>query len=113
MQPNYYQPYQNNYHYQQPSYQQPMQRTMFETINGINDVRTFIVQPNQIAYLLDTTSNHFYIKKADMSGRYAIEDYLLVKAEQEQNDYVKKSDFLALQNQIATLTQAIENKKGE
>lgn len=113
MQPNYYQPYQNNYQYQQPNYQQPMQRTMFATINGIDDVRTFIVQPNQIVYLLDTTSNHFYIKKADMSGRYAIEDYLLVKAEQEQNDYVKKSDFLALQNQIATLTQAIENKKGE
>jgi hypothetical protein len=113
MQPNYYQPYQNNYQYQQPSYQQPMQRNMFALINGIEDVRTFIVQPNQIVYLLDTTSNHFYIKKADMSGRYVIEEYLLVKAEQEQNDYVKKSDFQALQAQIETLTRAFENKKGE
>lgn len=113
MQPNYYQPYQNNYQYQQPSYQQPMQRNMFELINGIEDVRTFIVQPNQIVYLLDTTLNHFYIKKADMSGRYVIEEYLLVKAEQEQNDYVKKSDFQALQAQIETLTRAFENKKGE
>jgi hypothetical protein len=70
MQPNYYQPYQNNYQYQQSSYQQPMQRTMFAMINGIEDVRTFIVQPNQTVYLLDTTSNHFYIKKADMSDNY-------------------------------------------
>lgn len=113
MQPNYYNNFQpNNYQYQ-PNYQQPLQRTMFAMINGIEDVRTFIVQPNQTVYLLDTTSNHFYIKKADMSGRYAIEDYLLVKAEQENNDYVKKSDFLALQNQIETLTRAFENKKGE
>lgn len=106
MQPNYYNPY--NY-----QYQQPVQRTMFALINGIEDVRTFIVQPNQTVYLLDTTSNHFYIKKADMNGRYVIEEYLLVKAEQENDDYVKKSDFIALQTQIETLTRAFENKKGE
>ena len=111
MQPNYYNPY--NYQYQQPNFQQPIQRNMFALINGIEDVRTFIVQPNQSVYLLDTSSNHFYIKKADMNGRYVIEEYLLVKAEQEKDDYVKKSDFNALQTQIESLVRAFENKKGE
>lgn len=109
---NYYNPYQNNYGYQnyQPQQQMQMPRqnnTIFVFVNGIDEARTYILSPNQTAYLLDNNSNHLFIKKADMSGRYVMEDYILTKAEQENEDFVKKSDLLQLQNQINALTQAV------
>lgn len=110
MQQNYYNPYQNNYQYQQP---QNFQRNVFVMINCPDEVKTFIVQPNQIAYLLDVTSNHFYIKKADMQGRYSLEEYVLVRAQQETEDYVKKSDILEIQNQIASLVESVKAIRGE
>lgn len=107
---NYYNPYQNNYQYQQP---QNFQRSVFVMINCADEVKTFVVQPNQIAYLLDVTSNHFYIKKADMQGRYSLEEYILVRAQQETEDYVRRSDITELQNQIASLADSIKSIKGE
>lgn len=108
---NYYNPYQNNYNYQNyPQQQMNMPRPatgVFAFVNGVEDARAYIVQSNQTAYLLDNNSNHLFIKKADMNGRYVIEDYILTRAEQDGGDYVKKTDFVQLQSQIATLTQVV------
>ena len=101
---NYYNPYQN-YPQQMPM---PRQATgVFAFVNGVEDARAYIVQANQTAYLLDNNSNHLFIKKADMNGRYIIEDYILTRAEQDGGDYVKKTDFIQLQAQITSLTQAV------
>lgn len=110
MQQNYYNPYQNNFQYQQP---QNFQRSVFVMINCPDEVKTFIVQPNQIAYLLDTTSNHFYIKKADMQGRYSLEEFVLVQAQQDSEEYVKKSDIAEIQSQIASLVESVKAIRGE
>lgn len=108
---NYYNPYQNNYNYQNYPQQQmnmPRQSTgVFAFVNGVEEARAYIVQANQTAYLLDNNSNHLFIKKADMSGRYIMEDYILTRAEQDNAEYVKKTDFAQLQAQIASLTQAV------
>lgn len=111
---NYYNPYQNGYGY--TNYQQPQQmtyprqsNTIFVFVNGIEEAKTYILSPNQTAYLLDTNSNHMFIKKADMNGRYVMESFILTKAEQENEEFVKKNDFVQLQNQINALTQAISS----
>ena len=117
MQPNYYGNNYNNYPYnnQNYGYQQNQMNTprpnniLFSLVNGIEEVRVFVVSPNQIAYLLDNNSSHLFIKKADIQGRYVIEDYILTKAEQENTEYVKASDFALLQQQIANLTNVVNN----
>lgn len=112
MQSYYNNPY-NNYGYQ--NYQnyapQPKLNTnsIFAFVNGVEEARAFIVSPNQTVYLLDNNSSHLFIKKADMQGRYLMEDYILTKAEQENTDFVKKSDFESLQQQILALTQAVNS----
>lgn len=107
MQSYYNNPYQN-YGYQNYTPQPKMSsNALFAFVNGVEEARAFIVSPNQIVYLLDNNSSHLFIKKADMQGRYLMEDYILTKAEQENTDFVKKSDFDALQQQILSLTQAV------
>lgn len=106
--PNYggYYP-QNQSHYNMP---------LFRFINGVEEARTFIVNPGQTAYLMDSNSSHLFIKKADMNGRYLLEDYIVTKAEQESTDYVSKKEFSELQGQIAALIQTVNNlntPKGE
>ncbi len=105
---NYYNPYPNYQNFQpQPMQMNRQNSFLFAFVNGVEDARAYIVSANQTAYLLDNNSNHLFIKKADMSGRYIMEDYILTKAEQDNGDYVKKSDLLQLQNQINALTQAV------
>lgn len=108
---NYYNPYQGNYNYQNYPQQQinmPRQSTgVFNFVNGVEEARAYIVQANQTAYLLDNNSNHLFIKKADMNGRYIMEDFILTRAEQDNAEYVKKTDFVQLQAQITSLAQAV------
>lgn len=100
-----YNPYmpQQNYGYQQNN----LSKKIFDFVNGIDEARAFIVPPMQTAYLMDNSSSHLFIKKADNTGRYIMEDYIVTKAEQETNNYVSKTDFANLQNQISQLTQVV------
>lgn len=103
---NYYNPYQG--YTQQMAY--PRQNNvLFVFVNGLEDAKTYILSPGQTAYLLDTNSNHLFIKKADMNGRYTMESFILTQAEHESEDFVKKSDFVQLQNQINALAQAVSS----
>lgn len=99
---NSYMP-QQNYGYQQNN----LSKTIFSFVNGIDEARAFIVSPMQTAYLMDNNSSHLFIKKADNTGKYIMEDYIVTKAEQETNNYVSKTDFANLQNQISQLTQVV------
>ncbi len=94
---------QQNYGYQQNN----LSKTIFSFVNGIDEARAFIVSPMQTAYLMDNNSSHLFIKKADNMGKYIMEDYIVTKAEQETNNYVSKTDFANLQNQISQLTQVV------
>ena len=112
---NYYNPngygyYNNmntpNYNYQQ-NYQNNQNKVLFNFVNGIDEARAFIVSPNQVAYLMDNNSSHLFIKKADQTGRYMLEDYIVTKAEQENNNFASKSEIEGIKNQIATLSNAV------
>lgn len=106
---NQYPTYQNYGYPQQNGYQQPRQNNIFSLVNGLEEAKAFIVMPNQVAYLLDTNSNHFMIKTINDRGQYKIQDYILQEAQDQETSYVSKNEFLALQQQIAQLSQAVSS----
>ena len=75
-------------------------------VNGIEDAKNFIVNPNCTAFLRDSNSNMCFEKRADSTGKYTMKVYNLVEVEPE-TDYVKKADFDKLRNEIADLASLI------
>lgn len=113
MQSNFYgNPYGNNFY--QPAYpsysnqyQQPAKPSViFALVNGIDDAKAYILQPNQTAYLKDNNSTFLYEKRADQQGRYTLETYDLVKLDKNE-DYAKKSDFEALKLEVNRLSELL------
>ena len=110
---NYYNPNAYNGHYNvpnQPNYNfqnNNLNKTIFSFVNGIDEARAFIVSPNQVAYLMDNNSSHLFIKKADQTGRYMLEDYIVTKAEQENSNFASQKEINDIKTQLATLSNAV------
>ena len=129
---NPYQSYNQNYVYQQPynqypQYQQPTQ--MYQTyqpqvvyhpltyINGIEGAKTFIVNPNQTFYLMDSDSNTLYVKTADAQGKCDLKAFVLSSAEnnphnQQKADlhslnYVTKEDLNIFKEEIINAIKGV------
>lgn len=101
---NFYQPAYPSYSNQ---YQQPAKPSViFALVNGIDDAKAYILQPNQTAYLKDNNSTFLYEKRADQQGRYTLETYDLVKLDKNE-DYAKKSDFEALKLEVNRLSELL------
>lgn len=98
-------PYQSqNVNIGQP--QQPQQQVYLPLtfVNGINEAKMFIVQPNQTVYLRDNTAKDIlYIKSVDSQGTPNIQIKRLVDAQEQAQqpaqpqidlkDYVRKEDL--------------------
>lgn len=123
---NYFNPYYNNYMggYGQPI--QPQQQTQYYNttqqftqptqnylpltfVNGIEGAKAFIVQPNQIVYLMDSDSQVMFEKSADAQGKYTIKAYMRNEIALEDvgkekvipdknNEYITKSDLNAFKD---------------
>ena len=110
---NYYNPNAYNGYYNvpnQPNYNfqnNNLNKTIFSFVNGIDEARAFIVSPNQVAYLMDNNSSHLFIKKADQTGRYMLEDYIVTKAEQENSNFASQKEINDIKTQLATLSNAV------
>lgn len=101
---NFYQPAYPSYNNQ---YQQPTKSSViFAFVNGLDDAKAYILQPNQTAYLKDNNSTFLYEKRADQQGRYTLETYDLVKLDKNE-DYAKKSDFEALKLEVNRLSELL------
>lgn len=101
-----------NYNYNYPNYQmyQPQQSSYgFAFVNGIEDARTFIVNPNCTYFLRDRNSNLCFEKRADSNGRWTMEIYNLVK--QDTNaDF--KNEISRLEDKVAELTALVTKAVG-
>lgn len=109
MQSNFYgNPYGGNNFYPnyQNQYQQARPNIIFSFVNGIDDAKAYILQPNQTAYLKDNNSTFLYEKRADQQGRYTLETYDLVKLDKNE-DYAKKSDFEALKLEVNRISELL------
>lgn len=124
---NYYQsstPQYTNYGNAQTSMQSS--QAQYSTIpltfvNGIEGAKAYIVPPNSTIYLRDSDSDMLFIKSSDPMGRSYLKAYKLEEVDEnmtsksfKQEDYVKISDFKALQEDFntlkATITQMKESK---
>lgn len=131
-------PYMNTYggYYQQPytaaptqpqnnNYQGQSQQTQMNNVisnqptympltfvNNIEEVNKFIVTPNTSVYLRSNNDNLLYIKSCDSTGKYNLETYELVKAnqtaknnaiestKQNSNDFISKDDLKVIEEKL-------------
>lgn len=97
--------------------QQPQQQVYLPLtfVNGINEAKMFIVQPNQTFYLRDNTAKDIlYIKSVDSQGTpniqikklVDVQEQLVQTMQQNQIDlsgYVTKEEFQKLEKKIEEL----------
>lgn len=102
--------------YQQPPQSQQISPYTFlplTFVNNVDDVNRFVVPLNQSVYLRDSNSNTLYIKSTNTQGQTSIEQFKLVRFNEENsqqgNEYVTKQDFNALNNAFIELRKSIED----
>lgn len=99
---------------------QPMQQPAASPlwVQGEAGAKAYPVAPGSSVILMDSESNVFYIKSADQSGmptmrtfeyreRTAAQNPPVQAAQQPQGDYVTRSEFDALRQQIYALMQPV------
>lgn len=128
---NYNQQQYQQYQQPQPNYQQPQPQMQQQTrylpltfVSGIEGAKAFIVGAGQTVYLRDSDSDTLYIKTADNQGRYEIQTYTLVSANNQPKmnnaSFVLTADFNAfkttLEERLSNLEKSISSnsqKAGE
>lgn len=108
---NYYQnpyanyPYSGFNNYPQQQYQQPMVNQIpFTIVDNINDVRSYLVQPNQVVYIKLRNANVIYEKSANSQGEYSLNEYIKAEPKEEPKvEYVSMESFKALEDRLAKL----------
>ena len=125
---NYYQ--QNQYQqYQQPGYsqngftqqnynsqmnQQPQVNTNFIPmyfVSSEEDVKKYIVMPNQIAYFKDMNSNIVYEKKADNFSNYITKKYEMNDMSLPNQKYATVDDINNLREEVKQMIGAKANEQ--
>lgn len=125
---NYYQ--QNQYQqYQQPGYsqngfaqqsynsqmnQQPQVNTNFIPmyfVSSEEDVKKYIVMPNQIAYFKDMNSNIVYEKKADNFSNYITKKYEMNDMSLPNQKYATVDDINNLREEVKQMIGAKTNEQ--
>lgn len=120
--PNGYQPY------QYPQYQQGTQMSSANQpiiwVQGEAGAKSYLVAPNTTVLLMDSESQHFYLKSSDASGMpmpLRIFEYTEKTPNMAQNapkaqettvspDYVTKREFEAFKSQIEAYMQEEKNE---
>lgn len=114
-----------NYGFNQPSmpylpdYRQAQQAQMSNVawvyVNGIEGARNQIVQPNQVAWMMDNSEPRIYVKAVDNVGSVTLRAFALNEIDtnslttgaREQSAYVTRNDLSALENRIAHIEQEL------
>lgn len=102
---NYQQPYYNNQGYSNQYPQQNQQQMNYNFIpmyfvSSEEDVKKYIVMPNQIAYFKDMNSNIVYEKKADNFSNYTTKKYEMKDLSAPSPRYATIEDLQALREEI-------------
>ena len=101
---NNYQQYNgySNQGYNNNQYQQVQQQNYIPMyfVTSEDDVRRYIVMPNQIAYFKDMNSNIIYEKKADNFSNYSVKKYEMKDLSAPTPQYATLDDLYALRQEI-------------
>ena len=96
----------NNQGYNNQGYNNQYQQTQQQNyipmyfVTSEEDVRRYIVMPNQIAYFKDMNSNIVYEKKADNFSNYTTKRYEMKDLSAPQPQYATIEDLQALRQEI-------------
>lgn len=120
----------NNYYGQQPYYNQqqyytqqqsitPQQSTQQPNMNFIplyfvsseEDVKKYIVMPNQMAYFKDINSNTLYEKKADNFSNYSTKKYELIDTSAPLPKFATIEDLNALRVEVQQALGGLRNEQ--
>jgi hypothetical protein len=117
---NYQQPYQTQ-PMQQPT--QQVQQTSGNTqffpltlVNTEDDIKAYIVAPNNMIFLYADKLNKLTIKRADNMGRYSYETFNLNKDTDQpktNENYALKSDLARLEEEIKQLRDKLGEMSNE
>lgn len=131
-------PYQQQLNYSQPMQQMPQQQVATAPVlQGVqfatfDEVKNFIIPPSTGRMFMDSNEQRFYVKTADGIGRPVIETFEFRKLEEPKpkppeapapvqtapiavvplDQYVKKDELKATNDQIQDLMKEIEKLKG-
>lgn len=89
-----------------PNYQNALQGQIksLTRVNGLEGAKAFQVMPRETVALFDGNDDIFYIKSADDGGFPTIKAYRFAEidltGEKPTNDYVTKSEFEELRNEV-------------
>lgn len=84
-------------------------------VNNIEEVNKFIVSPNTSVYLRSNSDNLLYIKSCDSTGKYNLETYELVKANETTKNQVatkpkeESKEFIGIE-ELKGLEERLEHK---
>lgn len=97
-----------NMYQQMPMQQQPQQQVVqpnylpLTLVDNVEEVKSYIVQPNQVVYLKIRNSNSIYEKSANNQGEYSINEYGKIDnskpKEEKKVEYATKDMLTALQD---------------
>lgn len=112
------------YNQPQPTMQQPMQQQVQQVQNNylpltlvetLDDVKTYLVQPNQVVYLKLRNNNTIFEKSANNQGEYTINEYRKFdnSTPKENVEYAYAKDLTALETtfneRLNKLSTQLEN----
>ena len=96
---NFYNPYQNQLNNLQNQFLSPAPSVQY--VNGRQSADNYQMQPNSSVILMDSTRDRFYLKKADASGAWTIDEYDFCKAEEDKvSEYVTREEFDELKKSV-------------
>lgn len=91
----------NNYYNQYNGYQQQQNNFIpLYFVSSEEDVKRYIVMPNQMAYFKDINSNTLYEKKADNFSNYTTKKYELRDMSAPAPVYATIEDLQALRTEL-------------
>lgn len=110
VQPTYQQAQQslNNYNNYQVQAQQ-FQRAKYDflPISNVEEVRSYLMQPNSIVLFKDTNNKIIYEKKTDSQGISEIKAYQ--ETTLNNNEYVRQQDFISFKNELENRLNNLAN----
>ena len=95
-----------------PQVAQPKQNTSPIWVQGDTGAKAFIVAPNSSVILMDSESDHFYLKAVDVSGMPSLRKF---KYEEVGNtpttDYVARNEFDSFKKEVLEMLKGGTNEQ--
>lgn len=105
-----------NYGYYPQVMQPQISNVNWIYVNGLKGAREQMVRPGEVLWMMDNNNAVIYAKSADMAGTVTLKAFDVNERSLESlegDDYVSKTEFAKMSQQIDMLTQSLTNVLNE